>query len=100
MPILFPSLHEGFGLPVIEAMAFGKPVFSSNLTSLPEVGGSEAFYFPSFEPDVVVKTFRQGMATYESDPAIPNRLRAHSRQFTWEAAAAHYWQLYQDVLRK
>lgn len=95
---LFPSLHEGFGLPVLEAMAFGKPVFCSALTSLPEVGGSEAFYFPSFEPDVVVQTFRRGMDTYRSDPDMPNRLRQRSRQFSWEAAAANYWKLYQQVV--
>ncbi len=95
---LFPSLLEGFGLPVLEAMAFGKPVFCSELTSLPEVGGSEAVYFSSFEPDRVVETFRRGMNTYQSDPALPGRLQAHSRQFSWEATAARYWQLYQDIL--
>ena len=94
---LFPSLHEGFGLPVIEAMALGKPVFCSTLTSLPEAGGSEAFYFPSFEPDAVVETFRSGMAAYKQDPARAERLRAHSQRFTWHATAQHYWQLYQSV---
>jgi len=39
----FPSLREGFGFPVLEAMTFGKPVFLSNKTSLPEIGGSHAF---------------------------------------------------------
>lgn len=95
---LFPSLHEGFGLPVLEAMTFGKPVFCSTLTSLPEVGGPEAFYFSSFEPDVVVETFRQGMDAYRSDAAMPDKLRQHSRQFSWEAAAANYWKLYQQVM--
>ncbi|GAB3640659.1 glycosyltransferase family 4 protein [Spirosoma arcticum] len=95
---LFPSLHEGFGLPVIEAMALGKPVFCSTLTSLPEVGGSEAFYFLSFEPDAVVETFRQGMNAYRSDPAMSDRLRQRSQQFNWETTAAQYWRLYQDVL--
>lgn len=97
---LFPSLHEGFGLPILEAMAFGKPVFCSTLTSLPEVGGSDAFYFSSFEPDTVVQTFRQGMDAYRSDPFMPDRLRQRSQQFSWEAAAANYWSLYQSVLQK
>lgn len=94
---LFPSLHEGFGLPVIEAMAFGKPVFCSKLSSLPEVGGPEAFYFPSFDPDTVIQTFGQGMNAYRNDATLADRLQARSQRFTWEAAAANYWQLYQSV---
>lgn len=43
--LVMPSLHEGFGLPVVEAMAAGTPVLSSNSTSLPEVGGDAALYF-------------------------------------------------------
>lgn len=95
---LFPSLMEGFGIPVIEAMAFGKPVFCSPLTSLPEVGGSEAFYFPSFEAEAVVETFQAGMETYRSDPAMPERLRLQSQKFRWEIAAAEYWRLYQNLM--
>lgn len=95
---LFPSLMEGFGIPVIEAMSFGKPVFSSPLTSLPEVGGSEAFYFPSFDAETVVETFKQGMETYQNDPAMPERLRSQSQKFRWELAAAEYWRLYQKLM--
>ncbi len=95
---MFPSLLEGFGIPVVEAMAFGKPVFSSSLTSLPEVGGSEAFYFPAFDASTVVETFRKGMALYRNDPLMPNRLRRQSQQFRWETAAAEYWKLYQELI--
>jgi len=96
---LFPSLSEGFGLPVVEAMSFGKPVFCSNLTSLPEIGGREAVYFTSFEPDEMVETFRQGMMDYHDDPLKADRLRWQANRFSWEKAAKAYWALYQEVLK-
>lgn len=91
---LFPSLSEGFGLPVIEAMQLGKPVFISNLTSLPEVGGMDAFYFDSFEPDDIVNTFREGMMAYHEDPLRADRLRWYARRFSWTKAAKAYWEVY------
>ena len=52
------SLAEGFGLPVIEAMTYGKPVFLSRRTSLPEIGGDKAFYFnDEFDPDGMKEKF-------------------------------------------
>ncbi len=96
--LLFPSLLEGFGLPVVEAMAFGKPVFCSTATSLPEVGGPVAFYFPSFDAQTVVDTFRRGMDTYRYDPTLPDRLRQQSQRFRWDTIAAEYWKVYQSVL--
>ncbi len=50
---VFPSLNEGFGLPVVEAMHFGKPVVLSKLTSLPEIGGEEAVYLDNFLPEEI-----------------------------------------------
>ena len=94
---MFPSLLEGFGIPVVEAMSFGKPVFSSPLTSLPEVGGDVAFYFPSFDAETVVETYRKGMKIYQTDPDMPEQLRHQSQKFSWEIAAAQYWQLYQRI---
>lgn len=95
---LFPSLLEGFGLPVVEAMALGKPVFSSDKMSLPEVAGPDAFYFRSFEPEAMIDTFRTGMATYQNDPDYSNRLRQFSQQFRWENVAATYWRIYQNMV--
>ncbi|GAB3559378.1 glycosyltransferase family 4 protein [Spirosoma fluminis] len=95
--LMFPSLMEGFGLPVVEAMTFGKPIFCSPLTSLPEVGGPDAFYFPSFDAETVVNTFRRGMEAYRRDPDMANRLKQYRQQFQWDVVAGDYWQLYQDV---
>ena len=53
--LVFPSLYEGFGIPVLEAMQFGKPVLCSNVTSLPEVAGDAAIYFDPRKPDEIVQ---------------------------------------------
>lgn len=94
---LFPSLAEGFGLPAIEAMHHGRPVFLSRSTSLPEVGGDAAYYFDNFEPDHMRDVFAAGMARFASEGGA-QRGRVHAARFTWEKAAAAYLRLYQDCL--
>jgi len=94
---LFPSKTEGFGLPVIEAMYFGKPVFLSKYTSLPEVGGTQAWYFDYFEPEHMQQVFKQGMQEYE-DEGRASAIIAHAEQFSWERTAQQYFALYQECL--
>lgn len=96
---LFPSLAEGFGLPAIEGMSFGKPVFLAAATSLPEVGGPWAFYWRDFAPRAMREVFEQGMAQAAADPAYAERVRRHARQFTWPEAARRYLDLYRQVAR-
>jgi glycosyltransferase involved in cell wall biosynthesis len=92
--LLFPSLAEGFGLPVIEAMSQGKPVFLSRAGSLPEIGGAEAYYWDDFAPESLVATFRAGMERFGNDPDKPGRLRAWAGQFSWQRTAEQYLKLY------
>jgi glycosyltransferase involved in cell wall biosynthesis len=92
---VFPSLAEGFGLPVIEAMSLGKPVFLSTRTSLPETGGSEAFYWDDFEPDAMRDVFVRGMEAYRADPGKEARIRAWASRFSWDRAASEYLALYE-----
>lgn len=66
---LFPSLFEGFGLPVIEAMQFGKPVFSSDKTSLKEIGSKYAYFWTNFEADYMVDIINKGLADFEANPS-------------------------------
>jgi glycosyltransferase involved in cell wall biosynthesis len=92
----FPSIAEGFGLPVIEAMAFGKPVFLSTATSLPEIGGDAAFYFQSFDADDVQEAFKKGMNYYNTvNPVLAIMNRAAS--FNWDNAAKKYLSVYRSL---
>ena len=97
--LVFPSLSEGFGLPVVEAMSYGRPTFLSRLTSLPEIGGEEAFYFDSFEPGDMAETIRRGLESFAADAHWVGRLRHRATQFSWEQAARAYWSLYTRVVR-
>lgn len=92
--LLFPSLYEGFGLPVLEAMACGTPVITSNVTSLPEVAGNAAILINPTDTDEL----RSAIERLENDTQLRNVLVAKGyervRLFTWEKTA----QKVQEVL--
>lgn len=94
---LFPSLAEGFGLPVLEAMHHGRPVFLSRFTSLPEVGGDAAFYFDSFDPDHMTEVLENGLVRFAREDGA-RRAREHASRYSWEKAGAAYLDLYRQVL--
>jgi len=94
---VFPSLAEGFGLPVIEAMHFGKPVFLSTHTSLPEIGGKEAFYFQNFEPAHMQQVLLEGLKEFhEKNRAV--QTMEYAKQFDWQNTAKQYLALYEECL--
>ena len=95
---LFPSLTEGFGFPVLEAMQCGKPVFLSRRTSLPEIAGDLGFYFGGYEPEALAAVYRDGMASYQADPSFATRLKDHATGFSWAATARGYADVYAGIV--
>lgn len=96
---IFPSLLEGFGLPVTEAMSFGKPLFLSNKTSLPEVGGDLASYFDDFDPNSMKEVFEKGMKEFEANSSVlGKKLKERSKLFSWENAAKKHLEVYKSLL--
>ncbi len=97
MAFMLPSLAEGFGAPVVEAMKFGKPLFLSNRTSLPEIGGDTAFYFNNFEQAHMQQVFNDGIAAYQKN-GLAAKIVSRSRDFNWNQKAAEYLKVYQSML--
>lgn len=95
---VFPSWHEGFGLPALEAMACGAPVIGANTTSLPEVIGLEEALF---DP-LVTQAIRDKMQAALSDDAFLARLRSHgisqAKWFSWDKTAQHAMTAWTDRL--
>lgn len=92
----FPSVAEGFGLPVVEAMHFGKLIFSSQATSLPEIGGDAVRYFSSFEEDYL-HHLGQTIPALQLSADEVKKVQDRSRFFSWQRAAEAYWQEYRNL---
>jgi glycosyltransferase involved in cell wall biosynthesis len=85
---VFPSLFEGFGIPVLEAMACGTPVCASNVSSLPEVVGEAGLLFDPNEPNEIADAMRRLLTDPSLRAGLVQRGLAQAGRFTWDDAAA------------
>ncbi len=91
-----PSTAEGFGLPVTEAMSVGKPLFLSDKTALPEIGGDVAFYFENFTADHMNETFVAGMTKYKR-LNMQDKIIEKGKEYCWDITAQEYWKIYRSL---
>ncbi len=96
---VFPSLYEGFGLPVLEAMACGTPVISSNSSSLPEVGGDAALYFDPHDTNQLKETLERLLGDENLRAQLSRKGIERARLFSWEKAAQETLGVYEKVYR-
>ena len=93
---LFPSIGEGFGLPVIEAMQFGKPVFISNATCLPEICHGHACIWPTLKPDEMARVVAESLPKFTETMA--NDCISHAQKFSYQTHIQSYISLYRELL--
>jgi glycosyltransferase involved in cell wall biosynthesis len=96
---LFPSLHEGFGLPVLEAMACGTPVVTSNVTSLPEIAGDAAVVIDPANTRELIAAMMRVLTNEALAEELRQKGLARAGRFTWDETARQTLQVYKRVYR-
>jgi glycosyltransferase involved in cell wall biosynthesis len=85
--LVFPSLYEGFGLPILEAMSCGTPVITSRISSMPEVGGDAAIYIDPHESDSLVSALEEFENKRHDHQALRDASLRQADKFSWERCA-------------
>lgn len=94
--LLFPSTNEGMGLPAIEAMLFGKAVFASNTSCIPEFCQDKAYYFQSFQKEDMAATLKNGLNDFNNNPEKAQKLIAYAQTFSWKENVRKYFNLFRQ----
>lgn len=97
MIFAFPSLDEGFGMPVLEAMAAGTPVISSNRSAIPEVAGDAAWLVNPEDTEELSEALVTLADDAERRAQLSRRGLERARKFTWDEAVGKTWQVYREL---
>lgn len=94
---LYPSLHEGFGLPILEAMSCGTPVVTSTSTAMPEVAGDAAFLVNPYDVNDILRGLEEALThnTLRSSKVTAGLQRVN--QFSWDTSARQMQEIYQSI---
>ncbi|MDG4900475.1 MULTISPECIES: glycosyltransferase family 1 protein [unclassified Mesorhizobium] len=98
--LAMPSLYEGFGLPIVEAHSFGKPVLTSNTSSMPEVAGDNAVLVDPNDPAAIAAAFGRLSMDAEFRSRIAAGARDNAGRFTWENHARDMLRIFEQAVRQ
>jgi glycosyltransferase involved in cell wall biosynthesis len=94
---VFPSLYEGFGMPVLEAMACGAPVITSRVSALPEVVDDAGVLVDPYSEPAITEAMGDLLTSPKKRADLSTRGRARSRDFSWRQVAEQTVQVYEQV---
>ena len=94
---IFPSLYEGFGLPVLEAMKMGVPVIASNISSIPEVCGNAALLIDPKKPDEMKRALYKFLEDNNAKKDFSERGQKREQEFSWQLTAQKTLELYNHL---
>lgn len=95
---VFPSLYEGFGMPILEAMAYGCPTALARASCFPEIAEDAALYFDPNDIDSIAYTLEQYLSSEELRQEYANKGSIRVNNFSWEKCAQQHIELYQSLL--
>jgi glycosyltransferase involved in cell wall biosynthesis len=95
--LVFPSLYEGFGFPILEAMACGCPVITTKRTSLPELAGDAALFIEGTNPNELAERIKELMTDKTLQKKLRGEGKKQAKKFTWEKCAKETIAVYQAV---
>jgi O-antigen biosynthesis alpha-1,2-mannosyltransferase len=96
--LAFPSLDEGFGMPILDAMARGVPVLTSNVSAMPEVAGDAALLVDPTDVDAIATGLCRLATDLELRDALIHAGIARAKEFTWEKSVKATWSVYAELL--
>lgn len=95
--LVYPSLYEGFGLPIIEAMSLGCPVITGNVSSMPEIGSSAALYFDPTDIQDLTELLEQTLSSEDVLARSAELGLERSKEFSWQSTASQTYDFYVNL---